>query len=333
MHDVNDDEIKNLISLDTFNDTSLFAVSVIDLSTYEVIYTNQAMKNIMSDMTAQNCWESIHGQEAPCMWCKAPILLSKLSLNKTKNESVIDKEYSIYEHFNETANRWYQLQEKVLTLKDSRNVLVSFALDISIQKEAQSDLINTHVKLSKQTQALQEAQSKLKELANKDPLTNIYNRRYFNEMANKNIVSFKHNKQPSSLLMIDIDNFKNINDTYGHSTGDNVIKFLADELVSQTSEEDIVARFGGEEFAILLVNKDRNDAYLLADKIRASVENNRLEQCSLKKSDDLIQFTISIGLDSLDYEKDMQIDLPLNRADKALYQAKTSGKNMVCLYK
>ena len=332
MNSIDNSEIKDLISIDTFNDTSLFAVSVIDLSNYEVVYANQAMKNIMSDMTAQNCWESIHGQESPCLWCKAPALLAGLQDGLHPSQSTMNNDYITYENFNEVANKWYQLQEKVVVLKDSRNILISFALDISIQKEAQSKLIDTHVKLTKQTQALKEAQEKLEKLVNLDSLTNLYNRRYFSDIS-KNIISMgKRKEEPLSVIMIDIDKFKNINDNYGHSVGDQVIKLLADKLISNVRDSDIVARFGGEEFAIILPNTDIKNSLLIAEKIRKDVEECGLQQCNLESHDDSIKFTVSLGVDELKYDQDTQIDSALNRADKALYEAKRTGRNKVCSY-
>jgi diguanylate cyclase (GGDEF)-like protein len=328
MIDVDYNEIKDLISIDTFNDTSLFAVSVVDLLKYEIIYANQAMKNIMFDMTAQNCWQAIHGQDAPCMWCKAPMLLKNLRPEVHYSQSTVDTGYAVYEHFNEVANRWYQIQEKVVTLQDDRNVLISFALDISLQKEAQSKLIDTHVKLTKQTQALKEAQEKLKEQANRDPLTNLYNRRYFSDISEQIIALAKRTKSPLSLIMIDIDDFKKVNDTYGHNIGDEVIKLLSNEITASIRESDVVARFGGEEFAVIFPNTDGVNAFKLANKLRENIENARY--IDGKES---IGFTISIGLDEFNLENDATVSDSLNRADKALYNAKATGKNRVSIFK
>ena len=285
------------------------------------------MKNIMSDLTAVNCWESVYGQESPCMWCKAPTLLANLKSEVHPSQTTVDNGYIVYEHFNEVANRWYQLQEKVVKLKDFRTVLISIALDISLQKEAQSKLIDTHVKLTKQTQALQEAKAQLKEQANHDPLTNMYNRRYFNEIAQKIVAIIKRSKEPLSLLMIDIDKFKNINDTYGHHVGDKVIKLLALKLQEAIRESDIAARIGGEEFALILPNTDKERALELAQKIRKD-----MEMSSCKVDDKSVTFTVSIGVDEFEHTKDDNLFTALNRADAALYLAKASGRNRVCLY-
>jgi len=325
MTNVNNSEIKDLISIDIFNDTSLFAVSVIDLAKYELLYANQAMKNIMSDLTAVHCWEAIYGQESICMWCKAPALLENLKLNVPPYQSTINNGYIVYEHFNEVANKWYQMQKKVITLKDYRTVLISIALDISLQKEAQSKLIDTHVKLTRQTQALQEAQAKLKEQANRDPMTNMHNRRYFAEMSEQIVSIAKRIKQPLSFMMIDIDNFKKINDTYGHNVGDEVIKLLANKLTYRVRESDVAARFGGEEFAIMLPNTDLKSASKLAEIIRREVEQ-------IKYNDNL-HFTISIGVSEINHENIKSVTEALNNSDKALYEAKASGRNRVSIFK
>ncbi len=323
-----DKEINQLISINTFNDTSLFAVSVIDLSKYEIIYANQAMKNVMSDMTAVNCWEAIYGQEAPCMWCKAPGLLANLKKSTQHDfQSTMNNGYVIYEHFNEVANKWYQIQEKVEILEDSRSVLISFCLDISLQKEAQSKLIDTHVKLTNQTQVLEEVQAKLKEQANRDPLTNMYNRRYFADISEKIVSIAQRTQKPFCVLMVDIDDFKKINDTYGHNVGDEVIKQLAEKLTHSIRESDVAARFGGEEFAVILSNTDKEDAMVFANTFRTDIKNLGFRYENLP-----IDFAVSIGLDAFDRENDKSINDTLKRADKALYIAKDMGKNRVICY-
>ncbi|MFK5892397.1 MAG: GGDEF domain-containing protein [Pseudomonadota bacterium] len=330
MNNLENTEITDFITIDTFNDTSLFALSIIDLSTFELVYANQAMKNIMVDINAKNCWEAKYGQKTPCMWCKAHDLLSNSKLNKVNNgnaqtQPCTDDNYVSYENFNETANRWYQIQENIIILENSQKVLISIAIDISMQKEVQSQLINSHVQLTQKTRALEEAKEKLKIQANKDPLTNLYNRRYFQEFSYELINIAKRERIEISVIMLDIDKFKSINDAYGHAVGDEVIKCLASLLLGNTRDSDVVARFGGEEFAILLPHTDKEGAYQIASKLRDVVENQ-----IVRIDDDInIQFTISLGVDSVDIEKDNKVDKALNNADKALYIAKESGRNRV----
>jgi len=318
-------EIKDFITVDILSDTLLFAISIIDIANSEVLYVNQAMKKIMADINAKYCWEAIYGQDSRCMWCKKEDLLAQSEKLEASLCKVTSENFATYELFNEVANSWYLVQEKVVTLENKRRVIISFHLDISMQKEAQSQLINTHVQLRQQTQALEEAQEKLKEQASRDPMTNLYNRRYFQDISEELINIAKRESLALSIIMLDIDRFKTINDTHGHAVGDDVIKLLAALLLEYTRDSDVVARLGGEEFAILLPHTDRTGAFNIASKIREVVE----KQIVKTDTDKNIQFTISSGVDGVNLEKDNKIDTALNNADKALYIAKQSGRNTV----
>ncbi|MFC2491744.1 MAG: GGDEF domain-containing protein, partial [Campylobacter curvus] len=122
--------------------------------------------------------------------------------------------------------------------------------------------------------------------------------------------------------MIDIDHFKNINDTYGHDGGDKVLQFLAKKLVDDTKGNDIVARFGGEEFCVVLKNISQEEAVKFFVNLRAKIANSKI---SLKKN--VINFTVSIGV--VFNRSDYRLDELLELADEALYIAKESGRNRV----
>jgi diguanylate cyclase (GGDEF)-like protein/PAS domain S-box-containing protein len=166
------------------------------------------------------------------------------------------------------------------------------------------------------------------ELAHKDQLTNLYNRHYFYGIVQEIISLAKREKKPLSLMMIDIDKFKNINDTYGHKNGDIVIQTLATIMLKNTRASDIVARIGGEEFVILLPNTSTDDAVILADKLRKKVEKHSIQLEGHKE----IHITISIGVDKVLVEEEVTVDKALARADEALYRAKQSGRNNVQLF-
>ncbi len=176
-------------------------------------------------------------------------------------------------------------------------------------------------------------QDELKDLASKDSMTNLYNRRHFYDVASDIFNIFIREKNPTSIIMIDIDDFKLINDTYGHSAGDEVIKKLAKILQKNTRANDIIARFGGEEFVVLLPNTTKEGASHIASKLRETVEAQSIEIDEWQ----IISFTISLGVAELLYDEilfnDKSIDCSLNRADKALYQAKENGKNRVVVVK
>lgn len=171
-----------------------------------------------------------------------------------------------------------------------------------------------------------ELEDELKELAVRDQLTTLYNRRYFFDVVQNFISLAKRENTPLSLMMIDIDDFKSINDTYGHGTGDLVIKLLASILIEHTRDSDIIARIGGEEFVVLLTNTAKNVAIKVANKIREFTQNQAIKTDEEKS----INFTISIGVDSVKTKDEQQIEEALARADKALYKAKHRGKNRVC---
>ena len=167
-------------------------------------------------------------------------------------------------------------------------------------------------------------QKKLLEQAHRDPMTNLYNRRFFHEVADGLLKVAQREKKDISIIMLDIDFFKKVNDMYGHSVGDDVIKRLSDILMQYTRGSDVVARFGGEEFVIFLPNTDLKGAYNIASKLRKAVEDEVI------KIDDInvLSFTISLGVDEVLYD-DENIEKSLNRADIALYKAKENGRNQV----
>lgn len=172
--------------------------------------------------------------------------------------------------------------------------------------------------------SLQLKHDKVERMAMRDPLTGLYNHGYFQTHLKKVLAqSFKY-KIPTSLLMIDIDRFKAVNDTYGHQFGDKVLSRVA-QLISQcVREEDMVARYGGEEMAVVLANCSLEVARQKAERIRKRIEE---ETFYLDGSNMPIKVTISIGV-SESFGNEMPERL-IERADQALYQAKNQGRNQV----
>jgi len=235
-------------------------------------------------------------------------------------------------------NKNYLLNESftVLALCENNNLSNVISIDEKSIEEQKVDnfLKNKHYMVldalthlsNRVIMELKEAQEQLKDQSHRDFLTGLYNRRYFYEVIKNFVNLFKREKKIFSVISIDIDKFKAINDTYGHSIGDKVIKSLADVLLCSTRKSDIVSRFGGEEFIILLPSTNQKGAYEVAEKIRTNVETISVEGEKGEK----ISFTISVGVDEID-EKDKEIDELLERVDKALYKAKKSGRNRVVI--
>lgn len=172
--------------------------------------------------------------------------------------------------------------------------------------------------------AHKQMESYLKNIANTDPLTGVGNRRYFMDEGRKEYSRSKRYPQPLSLLMMDIDKFKNINDTYGHDIGDIALKALAKICAATLRTSDMFARLGGEEFAAVLSGTPIDGAKHLAERLRLAVEAMVTPS---SKGD--IRYTISIGVTEMLGSEGEDIEVMLNRADSGLYQAKEGGRNRV----
>jgi two-component system cell cycle response regulator len=166
---------------------------------------------------------------------------------------------------------------------------------------------------------------RLKETSEKDYLTGIYNRRtFFHFLENLSALSIRENK-PLSFIILDIDYFKKVNDTYGHDVGDFVLKKLAEIILKMTRRADVFGRYGGEEFCLALPNTDIYGAYLLANKIRSTIAQTIITF----KNDKIISFSITISAGVSEFAKGMSIDELTKIADKNLYLAKENGRNRV----
>ncbi|HMA98085.1 MAG TPA: GGDEF domain-containing protein [Wenzhouxiangella sp.] len=164
-----------------------------------------------------------------------------------------------------------------------------------------------------------------------DSLTKIYNRRQFDRRLREEFSVAKRNKQPLSLLMIDIDFFKEVNDQLGHQGGDMVLRRLAEIMTSCVREGDIVCRYGGEEFSVILPQTNGDCAVVLAERLREQIAGTELLSENMSPSKKIIQVTVSVGVATLS-DSIASIDALVNDADKALYAAKQGGRNRVIDY-
>lgn len=166
---------------------------------------------------------------------------------------------------------------------------------------------------------------KLREMAMTDELTGLSNRRFFFTQGEKEIERAKRFKTPVSLLMVDLDNFKKINDTLGHQAGDKVLQSVASVFADNIRQIDILGRIGGEEFCVFLPNTSRKDATVLAERLRLEVEQTTCLVQGLP-----VNVTVSIGLVSSNGDA-LILDSLLSRADVAMYQAKSKGRNRIVI--
>lgn len=158
-----------------------------------------------------------------------------------------------------------------------------------------------------------------------DKLTGTYVRKYFEQVFNEEIQNADTNKHCLSIIMSDIDHFKNVNDIYGHQTGDTVLAQVGKVIKESVRSTDYVGRYGGEEFIVLLINADKKDAYEVAEKIR-----KRIERSSLIGKDSVL--TISCGISTFPQDGNRQMDI-IEKADQALYMAKENGRNQSVQWK
>ncbi len=174
----------------------------------------------------------------------------------------------------------------------------------------------------KTTAQLEKAYKKMESLAKYDPLTNLHNRLSAMERVEIEMVRMGRTWKPFGIMIIDIDNFKAINDTYGHLAGDEVLKAISSALKNSVRKQDIVSRWGGEEFFIMLPDTDLEGTAHLAEKIRFTIE-----QTKFKFQNHIMQLTVTIGVST--YDTPAPFNLILSKADKALYFGKENGKNKV----
>ncbi len=167
---------------------------------------------------------------------------------------------------------------------------------------------------------------KVQKLAITDMLTGIRNRRYLYEIGQKELQRSIRMDHSLAVIMLDVDRFKDVNDTYGHATGDKVLVQLAQCCLDQLRNYDIFARYGGEEFVIILPETDIKSGHQVAERIRRAVEQMRV-----KTEKGEVEVTISLGVAQMNQEE-ISLEVLLDRADAALYEAKNAGRNAVCSY-
>ena len=166
----------------------------------------------------------------------------------------------------------------------------------------------------------------VQELSITDSLTRLLNRRYFLKRLDEELARSKQFKLEFSFLMVDIDNFKEYNDHFGHLVGDIVLREVSSIIQENTRQIDLLGRYGGEEFSILLTETSKDNAYLAAERIRSSLETKKI-----KAYDEELKVTISIGLCSFPDDANSAEEI-IDISDSALYEAKHKGKNQVSIY-
>jgi len=224
-------------------------------------------------------------------------------INLTKTNQLVDNfEVELNVQNSKQKTLWITLSSRVFEMDGELVLYINFT-NITAQKETEQELFIQ---------------------ASTDTLTGLYNRRQFSALTSQAFAMAAREKTPFCVIMLDIDHFKSINDTYGHDAGDIVLKHLSSVIKQTLRKSDIIARWGGEEFIVFLQNTLPEKSITPAQKLRKAVE-----ETSVSVGDQTIRFTISLGISTSQIS---DIAIIQKEADLALYHSKENGRNQVTLY-
>jgi diguanylate cyclase (GGDEF)-like protein/PAS domain S-box-containing protein len=239
-----------------------------------------------------------------------------------QNEIVEDFEFQAHRY--DGATIWVKNTARAIKNGAGRLLWYEGSLeDITVRKQAQEALHLANEGLQARLTEIGALQEQLRERAIRDPLTNLFNRRNLEETLDQELAKADRKTYPVSLIMMDIDHFKCINDTYGHKAGDQVLQTLADFILSCIRRSDTACRFGGDEFVIVMPETSVQSAYERAEDFRKRVQSLWLPDIGISGS-----LTVSIGIATYPVHGATNEDL-LRAADQALYTAKAQGRNRV----
>jgi diguanylate cyclase (GGDEF)-like protein len=225
-------------------------------------------------------------------------------------------------------NNQHQLY-KVVPLQDKNGTIpriLAVVENITERKRSEEELRDANQRLQMQLVEIKKLQTELEEQAIRDPLTGLHNRRYLQETLQRELDRAFREAYPVCLVMADIDHFKRVNDTFGHAAGDRILKTMADLLRTQTRAGDIVCRYGGEEFLLVLLNLSAGVAKKRAEQWRLSLEASRVLFEGME-----IRTTLSLGIAEFPVHGRTSSEV-LAAADSALYRAKAEGRNRVMIH-
>ncbi|MCM8820993.1 MAG: GGDEF domain-containing protein [Candidatus Omnitrophica bacterium] len=281
-------EYSQLISLFDSIDHIIY---VADMENYEILFVNKTLQDRVDyPLTGKLCYKEFQNLDSPCPFCT--------------NHIIKNNNYQPYywEFYNKKLDKYFHLTDRVIKWPDGRDVRFELAVDITKQKKLEKEL---------------------KILAATDELTGLWNRRHFIHQGNHEFERALRYNTPFSLILLDIDWFKKINDSYGHLAGDMVLKKLSRIVLNNLRELDVCARIGGDEFGIILTNTDISGALALAERLRKSVEKKTFVYEVNK-----FNTTISIGI--TEYKKVFtSFEEMFKMVDIALYEAKRKGRNVI----
>jgi diguanylate cyclase (GGDEF)-like protein len=297
-------------------------VAVIDPASHKVVFQNQVSLEKFGDISNQTCHDKIASCAIPCEFCKMPEALQSGQITVSEVRLPND-EYLLVQ--------WAKAETT-----DGRVHILETITDITQVKRQQKQTEVLNRQLEEANRELRSLNQQLKDYSVRDGLTGLYNRAYFEEVLQQMGAQAKRSGEPLSLLFLDLDNFKSVNDTYGHTTGDQVLcemgRLLNGQLPIESDQRiwrasDVASRYGGEEFAVLLPNTSVEGAVSLAEQLRESVTRLTKVPELVELASRSLPLSCSIGVATFPTHA-APTEL-IVAADKALYLAKNSGKNCV----
>jgi len=223
------------------------------------------------------------------------------------------------------GNFMTHLESEDLDANALKGMIEEVILDTREVERSSSELGQQLEKAKQEANELRDKLEQSEREATRDVLTGLYNRKYLDKALQALHAHYQEDEAPFSVIMMDIDHFKRVNDTYGHKVGDSVLEFVGHTLTGSVKGRDVPARYGGEEFMVLLPATAREDACKLAESIRNQVSAKTLKITKTQK--EIGKITISCGV--AEVRDDDTVDTVVDRADQALYLAKESGRNTV----
>jgi diguanylate cyclase (GGDEF)-like protein len=286
-------------------------VYVSDMQNHDLLYLNDYGTAEWGPIAGRKCFQVLQsGQNSACHFCS--------------NHKLIDKEGKpsgvyVWEFQNTMNGRWYQCRDQAIHWVDGRLVRIEIATDITERKETEQQLAAAKAFAERQ--------------AHTDELTQLYNRRAFFILSLQVFHQTQRTKQNLAVIMFDLDHFKQVNDQWNHAAGDAVLVNIAALAQSLVRNSDVLARLGGEEFAIVLPGTNEEQAMQLAERMRAAFAQNHIDLEGEK-----LRCTASFGISCINLaeaycsvEPQTMLEKALHSADQAMMQAKVLGRNRVCV--
>lgn len=237
------------------------------------------------------------------------------------NESIMGKDIrESFRGYEEIISSIINANETQFSIINSNRTYKVKSVEIHETKASLIGYIVTVTDITKYIEMMDE----LSYIASRDVLTGVYNRRYFNELSLKELENARTKRKSITMIILDVDHFKNVNDRYGHQAGDMVLKNIADVCQHSIRTNDILGRYGGEEFVIFLPNTTYVEAQVISNRIL-----NNIESLEIIFNENIIKVTVSIGFVSIQELNNENMDFLLSKADKALYAAKSDGRNCI----